>query len=232
MKRLIIVILLSAATISAIGCDRSQGGDSRSARSVEPEGESEATDKAASDEAQADNNDDGKAQLGQPAPDFELRTAADESWRLSDHRGEIVVLEWTSMKCPFVTRHYADKTMHRTLQTLGGPDAVSWVTIDSSASASPQKAREWKKEQAVSWPVLQDPSGRVGKAYGAKTALHMVVIDQRGVVRYRGAIDDAPRGEKKDPTNFVLGAVRAVQDGQPVEPAQTRPYGCMINYAN
>ena len=36
---------------------------------------------------------------------------------------------------------------------------------------------------------MDDP-GKVGMAYGAKTALHMFVIDASGNIVYNGAIDD------------------------------------------
>ena len=43
-------------------------------------------------------------------------------------------------------------------------------------------------------PVLLDTSGAVGKAYGAKTTPQIVVIDAQGMVRFNGALDNAPLG--------------------------------------
>ncbi len=46
------------------------------------------------------------------------------------------------------------------------------------------------------------PGGDVGRAYGAKTTPHMFVIDEKGVLRYAGGIDDDPRGRSTAPTSW------------------------------
>ena len=78
--------------------------------------------------------------------------------------------------------------------------------------------------------MLQDASGEVGHAYGAKTTPHMFVIDETGVFRYAGAIDDDPRGRSTTPTNYVEKAVNAVATGKAVSPTTSDPYGCTVKY--
>ena len=39
--------------------------------------------------------------------------------------------------------------------------------------------------------VLLDPTGSVGKMFDAKTTPHMYIIDEKGLMKYQGAIDDA-----------------------------------------
>ncbi|HSM51644.1 MAG TPA: thioredoxin family protein, partial [Thermoanaerobaculia bacterium] len=80
----------------------------------------------------------------------------------------------------------------------------------------------------IEYPVLYDPTGEGGKAYGAKTTPHMFVIDGEGIVRYNGAIDDAPNGGAK--VNYVKQALAAHAAARPVEPATTKPYGCTVKY--
>ena len=43
-----------------------------------------------------------KAEVGKPAPDFTLTGVDGKTWKLSDHRGKVVVLEWFNPECPFV----------------------------------------------------------------------------------------------------------------------------------
>ena len=170
------------------------------------------------------------AEVGKPAPTFKLKDEAGKEHSLAQYQGKIVVLEWTNPGCPFVQRHYTANTMQK---TFGGYDAkkVVWLAVDSTSGNTPEKSAAWKKEKGFTYPVLQDASGTVGKAYGAKTTPHMYVIDEQGVVRYVGAIDDDPRGNKKEGvTNHVKTAVDALLSGKPVPAATTEPYGCSVKY--
>jgi peroxiredoxin len=171
------------------------------------------------------------AEVGQPAPAFTLKDETGASHALDQYRGNIVVLEWTNPECPFVQRHYGDKTMQKTLSSFAGKKVV-WLAIDSTNTNTSDKSKAWKAAQDIHYPILQDKSGTVGHAYGAKTTPHMFVIDEKGVLRYAGAIDDDPRGRSQTPTNFVQKAVTAVSAGQPVSPSTSTPYGCSVKYGS
>jgi peroxiredoxin len=169
------------------------------------------------------------AEVGEAAPAFTLKDESGLPHSLTQYRGKVVVLEWTNPECPFVQRHYTSKTMERTRAALGSQPVV-WLAIDSTSFNTPEKSAAWKQQQAFSYPVLQDPSGTVGHAYGAKTTPHLFVIDASGVLRYAGAIDDDPRGRNPSATNYVKQAVEAVMSGKPVPASTTAPYGCSVKY--
>jgi peroxiredoxin len=169
------------------------------------------------------------AEVGQPAPDFTLKDESGGQHALSQYRGKVVVLEWTNPECPFVQRHYADKTMQKTLAAYGGKPVV-WLVIDSSHFNTPAQSAAWRKEQGFTPPVLQDASGTVGHAYGAKTTPEMYVIDAAGVLRYAGAIDDDPRGRNASAVNYVRQAVDALEAGNAVPISSSPPYGCSVKY--
>ena len=169
------------------------------------------------------------AQVGKPAPAFTLKDESGKAHSLAQYKGKVVVLEWTNPGCPFVQRHYTADTMQK---TFTGVDAkkVVWLAVDSTASNTPAKSAAWKKTEGFTYPVLQDASGTVGKAYAAKTTPHMYVIDEQGVVRYAGAIDDDPGNKKEGTTNHVKTAVDALLSGKPVPASTTEPYGCSVKY--
>ncbi len=169
------------------------------------------------------------ATVGQPAPDFELPDETGVKHSLSQYRGKIVVLEWVNPECPFVQRHYKAKTMEKTW-AASDKEKVVWLAIDSTHHNTPEKSAAWKREQGFAYPVLQDPSGEVGKRYGAKTTPHMYVIDEKGVLRYAGAIDDDPRGNKEKPTNYVQAALASLLAGGEVKEKTSTPYGCTVKY--
>jgi peroxiredoxin len=169
------------------------------------------------------------AEVGKPAPAFTLKDETGKEHSLAQYQGKVVVLEWTNPGCPYVRRHYEAKTMQTTLKGFDAKKVV-WLAVDSTSSNTPDKSASWKKEQGFPYSVLQDPDGKVGKAYGAKTTPHMYIIDEKGVLRYAGAIDDDPRGKNATPVNHVKTSVDAMLSGQPVPEATTDPYGCSVKY--
>ncbi|WP_164011355.1 thioredoxin family protein [Pyxidicoccus trucidator] len=169
------------------------------------------------------------AEVGKPAPAFTLKDETGKEHSLAQYKGKVVVLEWTNPECPFVQRHYTADTMATTLKGFDAKKVV-WLAVDSTAHNTPEKSAAWKKTEGFTYAVLQDAPGTVGKSYGAKTTPHMYVIDEQGVVRYAGAIDDDPRGKSDKKVNHVKTAVDALLTGKPVPAATTTPYGCSVKY--
>jgi peroxiredoxin len=163
------------------------------------------------------------------APDFELTDQNGKVHKLSDYHGKVVVLEWTNPTCPFVVRHYKADTMTN-LAAKYGEDVV-WLAIDSSNFVTAESASKWAEAEGITYPILLDASGEVGQMYEAKTTPHMFVIGAEGELLYDGAIDDDAAGKSESPTNYVEAALTSALAGQPVETAQTKPYGCSVKYA-
>lgn len=177
--------------------------------------------------------------IGNKAPDFALQDSHGKSVKLSDYAGKIVVLEWTNHECPYVVKHYDTNNMQNLQKDITESGAV-WLTITSSApgrqghtsAAEAQAIHE--KSGSYSTHRLLDPEGTVGKTYGAVTTPHMYVIDASGNLAYVGAIDNDPSARHeavKTAQNFVKDAVSALQAGQEVKIAETRPYGCSVKYS-
>lgn len=177
---------------------------------------------------------------GAMAPDFELVDTAGETHRLSDYRGETVVLEWLNYDCPYVGKHYGGGHM-QALQRQAAADGVVWLSVVSSApgeqghfepAAMDERTLTEGGQQAA---VLYDPDGTVGRAYDARTTPQMVVIDAEGRVVYNGAIDDRPTTDVADldgATDYVTPAIAAAREGRAADPASTPPYGCSVKYAD
>ena len=174
------------------------------------------------------------------APSFELLDSYGENVSLSDFKGNTVVLEWTNHDCPFVAKHYKTGNMQST-QQLAKEQGVVWLTIISSAPGTqgfvlPAKANQLTSSRSAKPNhVLFDPEGGVGKMYGAKTTPHMYVIDDKGVLRYQGAIDDAGgigfmNKNLLEANNYVKNALTEIQGGQAVSTRVSKPYGCSVKY--
>ena len=179
-------------------------------------------------------------QTEKPVPDFNLLNSFEEEVKLSEFRGQTVILEWTNHGCPFVAKHYKTNNMQNT-QTAAKEANVVWLSIISSAPGTQgfvtnEEANELTKSRnAFPSHVLQDTEGSVGKAYGAKTTPHMYLIDKAGILKYQGAIDDAGgRGfmfkDLSEAKNYIISALIELNKGTEITDPITKPYGCSVKY--
>jgi peroxiredoxin len=175
---------------------------------------------------------------GSVAPAFETADIHGKSVKLADYAGKWVVLEWFNKDCPFVKKHYGSGNMQKLQKTYTGKGVV-WLSILSSAKGkegytdAAASLKVFKDKKSAASDFLLDPSGTVGRAYGAKTTPHIFVINPEGNVVYAGAIDD---NDSSDPAviasskNYVSAALDASLAGKAIETASTRPYGCGVKY--
>jgi len=181
-----------------------------------------------------------KAAIGKPAPGFSGMDYMGKAIKLSDYKGQIVVLEWTNPNCPFVRKHYGSGNMQK-LQTYAHEKKVVWLSINSSAPdheghlTLDQARALFENTPPLADHYILDSSGKIGTLYGAKTTPHMFVIDKAGNLAYMGAIDDKPTVDKDDietAHNYVRAAIDSLIAGTPVEVFSTQSYGCSVKYAD
>lgn len=175
---------------------------------------------------------------GAAAPAFSVQDANGQTRTLAEFRGRTVVLEWTNNGCPYVRKHYDAGNM-QTLQREATADGVVWLQVISSApgeqgylDGAGARARV-QTDGAAPTATLLDPTGVMGRAYGARTTPHMYIIDAQGLLRYQGAIDDRPSARPaslEGATNYVHAALADLAAGRAVQTARTAPYGCSVKY--
>ncbi len=172
------------------------------------------------------------AMVGSAAPDFTLMTVDGEEVSLASFAKGTVVLEWFNPDCPFVKKHHQKHTTMK--DTRAKYPEVTWLAINSGAAGKQGhgKVRNSKavKDYEISYPLLLDESGNVGRLYGAKTTPHMFVIHE-GTLVYAGAIDDDRSPDKLGGTNYVAAALDAIAAGDEVAQPETKPYGCSVKYS-
>jgi peroxiredoxin len=180
------------------------------------------------------------ATVGAPAPGFELVDSNGKTHKLSDYAGKTVVLEWVNHGCPFVKKHYESGNMQKT-QSAATADGVVWLSVCSSARGEQghESPAAWNKinadKKVAATAVLIDESGKVGRAYDARTTPHLYVIDAKGTLVYAGGIDSIPSTNKADiakAENYVLSALADLKAGRAVSTASSKPYGCNVKYAD
>lgn len=179
-----------------------------------------------------------QAQLDQPAPAFSAKTADGKTLTLDSLKGKTVVLEWTNHDCPYVRKHYGSGNIPA-LQKDATAQGVVWLQVISSAPGQqgfvdgPTAIKLNLERGAAPTATLLDPSGQIGKAYGAQTSPHLFIVNPQGVLVYKGGIDSIATAKvddiaKADP--YVKTALGELAAGKKVSQASTRPYGCSIKY--
>jgi len=169
---------------------------------------------------------------GKRAPAFKLNSFDGKTVSLSDYRGKIVVLEWFNFECPLSRYHYETKnTMVELAKKYKGKNVV-WFAVNSTSHTTPEPNKTFAERHKLPYLILDDRSGKVGRAYGAQTTPHMYIINPRGRIVYEGAIDDSPLGQKKEGViNYVDNALAELTARKAVSTPKTKPYGCTVKYA-
>jgi len=176
----------------------------------------------------------GQADAGKQARPFALKTFDGKTVNLADYRGKTVVLEWLNFECPFVKHHYEKGSTMIDLANKYKDKGVVWFAINSTSHTTPAANQAFAAKHKLPYPLLDDRSGKVGRAYGAKTTPHMFIIAPSGDIAYDGAIDNSPMGKTlagQEPVNYVdkvLGEIVARRD---ISTRSTKSYGCSVKYA-
>lgn len=116
---------------------------------------------------------------GQPAPDFALKSSTGENLRLSEYRGDVVMINFWATWCgpcrqemPLLDALYA--RYERVGFNLLG------VNIDDDS----RRAMQMIEELGVSFPVLFDARKEVSELYEVNAMPVTVIVDREGNVRY------------------------------------------------
>ena len=137
--------------------------------------------------------------IGQKAPDFALKSSTGENLRLSEYRGEVVMLNFWATWCgPCRQDMPLLDDLYNRYERVG----FQWrgVNIDDNS----QRAIDMMKELGVDFPILFDASKDVSKLYEVNAMPVTVILDREGNVRY------VHKGYKPGYEEKYLNEVRAL----------------------
>lgn len=118
--------------------------------------------------------------VGDKAPDFTINEAGGKSYKLSDLKGKIVMLQFTASWCsvcrtemPFIEKEIWQEKKSEGLVVLG---------IDRDEPLD--KVLKFKKDIAVSYPLVLDPGADIFGLFAQKEAgvTRNVIIDRTGKI--------------------------------------------------
>jgi peroxiredoxin len=116
--------------------------------------------------------------LGQPAPDLVARGLSGENVRLSEHRGEVVVVSFWSGACN--TCRAQLEALDRIFSTYGSAGlTVIGVNLDDNLL----RAEKFARAQDVKFQLLVAAAKSTGRDYRVDRLPMMVFVDRAGVLR-------------------------------------------------
>lgn len=181
--------------------------------------------------------DGARADLGKLAPDFGLKDLDGKEHSLTRYAGKIVVLEWMDPACQYCAQARTEAGVLREQPMRLKSQGVVWLTLNSTDSeldgGKPETNRAFVKKTELTTPLLLDADGAVGRAYGAQTTPHCFVINEKGLLVYKGALDNAPLGKvqgDQKKVNYVDAAITDIKAGRAVATSDTKPYGSTLKY--
>ena len=116
---------------------------------------------------------------GQTAPDFVLKSATGENLRLSEYRGDVVMINFWATWCgPCRQEMPLLEELHARYERVGF--SLLGVNIDDDSG----KAMNMVSELGVTFPVLFDARKEVSKLYSVEAMPVTVLVDREGNVRH------------------------------------------------
>jgi len=139
---------------------------------------------------------------GGPASDFTLKSNQGKNIRLSDLRGQVVMLNfWASWCGPCRQEMPLLEKIHKKYSAAG------FTLLGVNVEADPKEAEHLLKEVTVSFPILYDTTSKVSEAYKVDAMPTSVMIDCDGNISYlhRGY----KPGDEKQYIKHIKGLLRS-----------------------
>jgi len=116
--------------------------------------------------------------IGQPAPDLVARGLGGENVRLSEHRGEVVVVSFWSGACN--TCRAQLEALDRIARTYG---SAGLTVIGVNLDDNPVRAEKFARAQNVKFQLLVATAKSVGRDFHVDRLPMTVFVDRAGVLR-------------------------------------------------
>ena len=172
---------------------------------------------------------EGEISPGDSMPDFTLTDDTGAVHTLSDYRGQIVVLDFCSHKCPFSVG--ADARLNE-LSEAYAERGVVFLGVDSHHDTSVTELQAYRAEGGKRYPILKDEGHAYADRIGARVTPEIFIVDPDGTLVYNGAADNSFRPDSQGSVSYVEQALEQLLAGESVRPSKTAGWGCTIKRAS
>ena len=170
--------------------------------------------------------------VGSKAPAFQLTNAVDgKTVTFEPGDGKVSVVVFTCNQCPYAKAFVS--RLNEIAKAYAAKGVRFYAVNPNDAEKFAEENLETMKARAVAngfpFPYLKDGDSSVARAYGARVTPHVFVVDGKGVLRYRGYIDDSAKPQQRSKTG-LSDALDAVLSNRQVAESVTREFGCTIKW--
>lgn len=123
-------------------------------------------------------------EVGEPAPDFSLRTFAGQTISSSALAGKPLLLVFWNTWCVNCQRELVE--LER-LEKTYGPQQLTILAVNTGINDSERKARDYLQQRGYSFAAGFDHDFSIGQIFQVRGVPTVCLIDAAGIVRYRQA---------------------------------------------
>ncbi len=169
---------------------------------------------------------------GRKAVDFHLQDPRDQdavSLSVLREKNKAVVLVFLGVECPLSNQFVPVlSALHKEYSDKG----IAFVGINANSQDSRERVAAHARRHAIPFPVVKDVGNKVADQLGAHRTPEAFVVDNAGIIRYQGRIDDQfgiGYARPGKPTRRDLAvALEEVLAGKTVSVPRTEAAGCRI----
>ncbi len=157
---------------------------------------------------------------------FKLKDTDGKMFDTAKMKDKLIVLEWIEPGCPTCRRHAKEGSVNHLVKKYAKKKDVVVVGICTSNRTDTAAMKAFAEQHKLGYKILMDPTGQVGRQFGAKKTPHMFII-KNGKKLYEGAMDDDARGRKPEAerVSYISKALDEIIAGKKVSTSYTKPYG-------
>lgn len=169
---------------------------------------------------------------GAKAPGFSLVNSVNgNTVTFKPGDGKPAVVVFTCNQCPY------SKAFEQRIIDIGrayGKKGVVFYAVNPNddsryAEETMSNMKQRAKSRSYPFPYLKDGNSAVARAYGARVTPHAYLVDGKGVIQYRGYVDDSAKQGEREHTGLT-DALDALLARQTVRETETAAFGCTIKW--
>jgi peroxiredoxin len=132
--------------------------------------------------------------------------------------------------CPFVI---ATQERYIHIAKVAKANKIGLIVVNSNEAQrgdvdSFDEMKRYAQEQAYDFPYVVDEKHVLADAFGATKTPDIFLFDKDFILKYKGAIDDSHRNPENVRNRFLENAIKALVQGEKIDPAITPAVGCTI----
>ncbi|TAF09848.1 MAG: thioredoxin family protein [Nostocales cyanobacterium] len=171
--------------------------------------------------------------IGSYAPDFELPGIDSRVHHLSrylENLRSVCVIAMCN-HCSYVDL-YLDRL--KKIQAEFSPSSFTLIGLnagdinlgkDLNTGSTFDDMKVFAQRHELNFPYLWDSTQDVTRSFGATATPTAFLIDNQGILRYKGQIDDHPQNPLAAGVDYLTNAITCLFQDQKIQPAQTQQVG-------